>query len=32
MAALQENPVQPVAGPSPEYARLAYLMLANLGG
>ena len=32
MAALQENPAQPVAGPSPEYARLAYLMLANLGG
>ena len=31
MAALQENPAQPVAGPSPEYARLAYLMLASLG-
>lgn len=31
MAAL-EKPAQPVAGPSPQYARLAYLMLAELGG
>ncbi|PSJ39665.1 transglycosylase SLT domain-containing protein [Allosphingosinicella deserti] len=27
-----ETPAQPVVGPSPAYARLAYLMLAELGG
>jgi hypothetical protein len=34
LAALQapERPSGPVAGPSPQYARLAYLMLAELGG
>ena len=26
------DPSQPIAGPSPEHARLAYLMLAQLGG
>ena len=26
------NPAQPIAGPTPNYARLAYLMLAELGG
>jgi hypothetical protein len=31
MAAL-EAPAADVARPSPEYARLAYLMLAQLGG
>jgi hypothetical protein len=29
--ALQETPVR-IAGPTPQYARLAYLMLAQLGG
>lgn len=31
MAAL-EQPSKPISGPSPQYARLAYLMLAQLGG
>jgi len=30
--AAASNPAQPVAGPTPTYARLAYLMLAELGG
>jgi hypothetical protein len=32
MAAFNLDPSRPMAGPSPEYARLAYLMLAQLGG
>lgn len=31
MAALAHQP-QPLTRPSPQYARLAYLMLAQLGG
>jgi hypothetical protein len=31
MAALQAEPAERLAGPSPQYARLAYLMLAQLG-
>ena len=30
--AAASSPAQPVAGPTPTYARLAYLMLAELGG
>jgi hypothetical protein len=33
LAAMQQAPASaPIAGPSPQYARLAYLMLADLGG
>lgn len=32
MAALDDKIAHKVAGPSPQYARLAYLMLAQLGG
>ena len=32
MAALQPESARPLAGPTPQHARLAYLMLAELGG
>jgi hypothetical protein len=32
MASLTTNPARPIAGPSPQYAKLAYLLLAELGG
>ena len=32
MAALQPETQRPLAGPTPQHARLAYLMLAELGG